>query len=79
MDCKSKSAGSPPGGFVVDCSFFLKLKILYFQHYTTHSVLLAMFEHYVVVLASFVLGAVLIGLVLINHEHCVPGGGAHAH
>lgn len=31
--------------------------------------------------ASFILGAVLIGLILIGHEHCVPGGeeGGHAH
>lgn len=36
-------------------------------------------QHYAAVLASFILGAVLIGLVLIKHEHCVPGGGAHAH
>lgn len=27
----------------------------------------------------FVLGAVSIGLVLLDHEHCVPGGGGHAH
>eukprot|EP00931_Biecheleriopsis_adriatica_P015213 TRINITY_DN1175_c0_g1_i5.p1 TRINITY_DN1175_c0_g1~~TRINITY_DN1175_c0_g1_i5.p1 ORF type:complete len:619 (+),score=136.90 TRINITY_DN1175_c0_g1_i5:74-1930(+) len=27
----------------------------------------------------FILGAVLIGLILIGHEHCVPGGDGHAH
>lgn len=36
-------------------------------------------KHYAVVLASFLLGAVLIGIVLTNHKHCVPGGGGHAH
>ena len=36
-------------------------------------------RHYFCVFAAFVAGAVLIGLVLINHEHCVPGGGEHAH
>merc|ERR1712054_606244 len=30
-------------------------------------------------LLFFVLGAVSIGLVLLDHEHCVPGGGGHAH
>ena len=28
-----------------------------------------------VVLASSILGALLIGIVLVSHEHCVPGGG----
>ena len=28
---------------------------------------------------AFILGAVAIGLVLLDHEHCVPGGGGHAH
>jgi len=27
----------------------------------------------------FCFGAVSIGLVLLDHEHCVPGGGGHAH
>ena len=29
--------------------------------------------------ASFVLGCILIGLILIGHEHCVPEGGEHHH
>merc|ERR1712054_350913 len=27
----------------------------------------------------FCIGAISIGLVLLDHEHCIPGGGAHAH
>jgi zinc transporter ZupT len=34
-------------------------------------------------IATFILGTVLIGLILLDHEHCVPsaegGGGGHAH
>merc|ERR1712032_917446 len=30
-------------------------------------------------LLSFAVGAVLIGLILLDHKHCVPGGGEHAH
>jgi len=30
-------------------------------------------------IAFFCLGATSIGLVLLDHEHCVPGGGGHAH
>jgi len=36
-------------------------------------------KHHCIVLLSFIIGAVLIGVVLVEHEHCVPGGGAHAH
>ena len=31
-------------------------------------------EHYRVVLIAWIVGCVLIGIILINHEHCMPGG-----
>ena len=36
-------------------------------------------KHYAAVFAAFFFGALMIGLVLIEHEHCVPDGGEHAH
>ena len=30
-------------------------------------------------LVGFVVGAIAIGLVLLDHEHCVPGGGGGGH
>ena len=36
-------------------------------------------KHAGLVLLSFMFGALVLGLVLIDHEHCVPGGGEHAH
>ena len=41
--------------------------------------LTAMKKHYLFVFLAFVAGVLLIGLVLINHAHCVPGGGEHGH
>ncbi len=35
--------------------------------------------HRVAALLSFMLGAVVIGVVLMDHEHCEPGGGDHGH
>ncbi len=35
--------------------------------------------HRVAALLSFMLGAVVIGVVLTDHEHCEPGGGEHGH
>ena len=39
--------------------------------------------HYLNVLAWFIIGAILVGLILLDHEHCEgeaeEGGGGHAH
>lgn len=29
-------------------------------------------DHYSIVLAAWVIGCVLVGIILINHEHCMP-------
>ena len=36
-------------------------------------------RHYATVLAAFVIGAVSIGLILLDHKHCEAEGGAHDH
>merc|ERR1712178_75847 len=31
-------------------------------------------KHYAIILGCFLLGAILVGLILLNHEHCSPPG-----